>query len=105
MAVALPNPVLVSEVNNQDWFHMINDDIIPMPDVDAWATLFLHRIEQALGRETDVDFLCSAFNKLMLNVTSWVNRKDRFGKRIKDYGRNGRCVQWRIKSASHSSSC
>jgi len=27
-----------------------------------------------------VDFLKSAFNKLLLNFTWWVNRKDRFGK-------------------------
>ena len=130
---------------NSDWFHMVNKDIISMPDkweypwyaawdlafhtlplsivdpefakqqmhlmlhglylhpngqipayewnfsdvnppVHAFATLFLHRTEQALGRETDVDFLRSAFNKLLLNFTWWVNRKDRFGKNVFEGG-------------------
>ena len=130
---------------NQEWFHMINDDIISMPDkweypwyaawdlafhtlplsivdpdfakqqmelilrglylhpsgqipayewnfsdvnppVHAWATLFLHRTEQALRGEADLDFLKSAFHKLLLNFTWWVNRKDRFGKNVFEGG-------------------
>jgi len=130
---------------NAEWFHMINEDIISMPDkweypwyaawdlafhtlpiamvdpdfakeqlklmlqgmylhpngqipayewnfsdvnppVHAWATLFLHRTEQALRGETDIDFLRSAFNKLALNFTWWTNRKDRFGKNVFEGG-------------------
>jgi hypothetical protein len=130
---------------NRDWFHMINDDIISMPDkweypwyaawdlafhtialsvvdpdyakqqlnlmltelylhpsgqipayewnfsdvnppVHAWATLFLHRTEEALQGEVDLDFLKSAFHKLLLNFTWWVNRKDRFGKNVFEGG-------------------
>jgi len=130
---------------NSEWFHMLNKDIISMPDkweypwyaawdlafhtlplaivdpdfakqqmelmlkgvylhpsgqlpayewnfsdvnppVHAWATLFLHRTEQALRGETDVDFLKSAFNKLLLNFTWWANRKDRFGKNVFEGG-------------------
>jgi hypothetical protein len=56
------------------------------PPVHAWATLFLHRTEQALGRETDLDFLKSVFHKLLLNFTWWVNRKDRFGKNVFEGG-------------------
>jgi len=56
------------------------------PPVHAWATLFLHRTEQALRGESDLDFLKSAFNKLMLNFTWWVNRKDRFGKNVFEGG-------------------
>jgi Glycosyl hydrolase family 63 C-terminal domain len=56
------------------------------PPVHAWATLFLHRTAQALGGETDVDFLRGAFNKLMLNFTWWANRKDRFGKNVFEGG-------------------
>jgi len=56
------------------------------PPVHAWATLFLHRVEQALRGEADVDFLKSAFNKLMLNFTWWANRKDRFGKNVFEGG-------------------
>ncbi|MBM4090389.1 MAG: glucosidase [Planctomycetes bacterium] len=130
---------------NSEWFHMLNKDIISMPDkweypwyaawdlafhtlplaivdpdfakeqmklmlkgvylhpsgqlpayewnfsdvnppVHAWATLFLHRTEQALRGETDIDFLKSAFQKLMLNFTWWANRKDRFGKNVFEGG-------------------
>jgi hypothetical protein len=130
---------------NSEWFHMLNEDVISMPDkweypwyaawdlafhtlplsivdpdfakqqmelmlrglylhpsgqipayewnfsdvnppVHAWATLFLHRTEQALRGETDIDFLKSAFNKLLLNFTWWVNRKDRFGKNVFEGG-------------------
>jgi hypothetical protein len=56
------------------------------PPVHAFATLFLHRTEQALGRDVDWDFLKSAFNKLLLNFTWWVNRKDRFGKNVFEGG-------------------
>ena len=130
---------------NSEWFHMVNKDIISMPDkweypwyaawdlafhtlplsivdpdfakqqmhlmlhghylhpngqipayewnfsdvnppVHAFATLFLHRTEQALRGETDLEFLKSAFNKLLLNFTWWVNRKDRFGKNVFEGG-------------------
>lgn len=130
---------------NREWFHMINEDIISMPDkweypwyaawdlafhtlplsivdldfakeqmelmldglylhpsgqlpayewnfsdvnppVHAWATLFLHRTEKAATGKTDVDFLKSVFNKLMLNFTWWVNRKDRLGKNVFEGG-------------------
>jgi len=130
---------------NREWFHMINDHVISMPDkweypwyaawdlafhtialaivdpdfakgqlnlmlreiylhpsgqipayewnfsdvnppVHAWATLFLHRTEQALRRETDLKFLKRSFTKLMLNFTWWVNRKDRFGKNVFEGG-------------------
>ena len=130
---------------NSEWFHMLNEDIISMPDkweypwyaawdlafhaipisivdpdfakdqmklmlkgvylhpsgqmpayewnfsdvnppVHAFATLFLHRTEQALRGETDVDFLRHTFNKLLLNFTWWVNRKDRFGKNVFEGG-------------------
>jgi hypothetical protein len=130
---------------NSEWFHMVNEDIISMPDkweypwyaawdlafhtlplsivdpdfakqqmhlmlhglylhpngqipayewnfsdvnppVHAFATLFLHRTEQGLRGQTDVDFLRSAFNKLLLNFTWWVNRKDRFGKNVFEGG-------------------
>jgi hypothetical protein len=56
------------------------------PPVHAWATLFLHRTEQALRDKADYDFLKAAFNKLLLNFTWWVNRKDRFGKNVFEGG-------------------
>ena len=130
---------------NSEWFHMLNEDIISMPDkweypwyaawdlafhtlpisivdpdfakdqlklmlkgtylhpsgqmpayewnfsdvnppVHAFATLFMHRTGQALRGEVDLDFLKAAFNKLLLNFTWWVNRKDRFGKNVFEGG-------------------
>ncbi len=130
---------------NSEWFHMLNEDVISMPDkweypwyaawdlafhtlplsivdpdfakhqmklmlrgdylhpsgqmpayewnfsdvnppVHAFATLFLHRTEQALHGEMDLDFLKLTFNKLLLNFTWWVNRKDRFGKNVFEGG-------------------
>jgi hypothetical protein len=130
---------------NSDWYHMLNEDIISMPDkweypwyaawdlafhtiplamvdpdfakeqmhlmlrgaylhpngqlpayewnfsdvnppVHAWATLFLYRSSQALGGDNDLAFLKTAFNKLLLNFTWWVNRKDRFGKNVFEGG-------------------
>jgi hypothetical protein len=130
---------------NSEWYHMLNEDIISMPDkweypwyaawdlafhtlplsivdpdfakdqmklmlrglylhpngqmpayewnfsdvnppVHAWASLFLHRTDQALRGEADLDFLRSTFNKLLLNFTWWVNRKDRNGKNVFEGG-------------------
>jgi hypothetical protein len=130
---------------NSEWFHMLNEDVISMPDkweypwyaawdlafhtlplsivdpdfakdqmklmlkgaylhpngqmpayewnfsdvnppVHAFATLFLHRTELALHGEIDLDFLRETFNKLVLNFTWWVNRKDRFGKNVFEGG-------------------
>jgi hypothetical protein len=56
------------------------------PPVHAFATLFLHRTGQALQGDVDVDFLRATFNKLVLNFTWWVNRKDRFGKNVFEGG-------------------
>jgi Glycosyl hydrolase family 63 C-terminal domain len=56
------------------------------PPVHAFATLFLHRTDQALRGDVDVNFLKSTFNKLLLNFTWWVNRKDRFGKNVFEGG-------------------
>ena len=56
------------------------------PPVHAWATLFLHRTEQALRGEADLDFLKLPFHKLLLNFTWWVNRKDRYGKNVFEGG-------------------
>jgi hypothetical protein len=130
---------------DRDWYHMLNEDIISMPDkweypwyaawdlafhtlplaivdpdfakkqmklmlggaylhpsgqlpayewnfsdvnppVHAFATLFLHQTEKARGGTTDIDFLKSAFNKLVVNFTWWMNRKDRFGKNVFEGG-------------------
>jgi len=56
------------------------------PPVHAWATLFLHRTNQALGNEVDHEFLKRSFMKLALNFNWWVNRKDRTGRNVFEGG-------------------
>jgi hypothetical protein len=132
-------------IRNREWFHMVNRDVISMPDkweypwyaawdlafhcvalssvdpdfakdqldlmlrqmylhpsgqipayewnfsdvnppVHAWATIFNHRVRQALHGEGDIDFLRRSFGKLLENFTWWVNRKDRFGKNVFEGG-------------------
>lgn len=127
-------------VRNTEWFHMLNADVISMPDkweypwyaawdlafhtvalsqvdfdfakeqlllmlrslyahpngqipayewnfsdvnppVHAWATLWLYKREQALGR-ADLRFLERSFQGLMLNFNWWLNRKDPSGKNV-----------------------
>jgi hypothetical protein len=130
---------------NSEWFHMLNEDIISMPDkweypwyaawdlafhtvplsivdpdfakaqldlmlrssylhpngqlpayewnfsdvnppVHAFATLFMHRGELGRGGAADIDFLRTIFNKLLLNFTWWINRKDPLGKNLFEGG-------------------
>jgi Mannosylglycerate hydrolase MGH1-like glycoside hydrolase domain/Glycosyl hydrolase family 63 C-terminal domain len=56
------------------------------PPVHAWATIFLHRAEQALHGRSDIDFLKRSFGKLLANFSWWVNRKDRNGHNVFDGG-------------------
>ncbi len=133
------------DVRNRNWFHMINDDIISMPDkweypwyaawdlafhtlalgmvdpefskqqlnlmlrelylhpsgqipayewnfgdvnppVHAWATYYVYNMEKELYGEGDLDWLKSAFNKLTMNFTWWVNRKDPTGRNVFEGG-------------------
>ena len=48
--------------------------------------MFLYRMEKTLQGEGDVEFLKRSFQKLLLNFTWWVNRKDRFGKNVFEGG-------------------
>ena len=56
------------------------------PPVQAFATIFLYRTEQALHRKTDLDFLKRVFGKLTANFGWWVNRKDRSGNNLYEGG-------------------
>jgi len=51
------------------------------PPVHAWATVFLYKIESALGR-ADLRFLERSFQALTLNFNWWVNRKDPSGRNL-----------------------
>jgi len=127
-------------IRNTEWFHMLNSDVISMPDkweypwyaawdlafhtislslvdfdfakeqlllmmrglyfhpngqipayewnfsdvnppVHAWATLYLYKMEQTLGR-ADLRFLERSFTGLLLNFNWWVNRKDPDGRSV-----------------------
>jgi Glycosyl hydrolase family 63 C-terminal domain len=50
------------------------------PPVHAWSTIFAYRLEQVRRGRGDIDWLERSFQKLLLNFTWWVNRKDRTGK-------------------------
>jgi hypothetical protein len=52
------------------------------PPVHAWAVWRVYKIEKRIRDAADRDFLESAFHKLLLNFTWWVNRKDAEGMNI-----------------------
>lgn len=52
------------------------------PPVHAWAALAVFRIDGG----TDFEFLARAFQKLLINFTWWVNRKDTLGDNIFEGG-------------------
>lgn len=56
------------------------------PPVHAWATIFTYRLEEARTGEGDKSWLERCFQKLLLNFTWWVNRKDREGKNVFEGG-------------------
>ena len=132
-------------MRNRSWFHMVNDDVISMPDtweypwyaswdlafhtvalsmvdvdfakdqlqlmlrelylhpsgqlpayewnfsdvnppVHAWATLLVYETELEQRGEGDVAWLKSAFQKLLVNFTWWINRKDPTGRNVFEGG-------------------
>jgi Glycosyl hydrolase family 63 C-terminal domain len=54
------------------------------PPVHAWSTVFTYRLGQRT--EADRDWLKSSFQKLLLNFTWWVNRKDRSERNVFEGG-------------------
>ena len=57
------------------------------PPVHAWSTIFTFRLERARrGDDGDLDWLEQSFQKLLMNFTWWVNRKDRTGRNVFDGG-------------------
>jgi hypothetical protein len=50
--------------------------------VHAWATLFVYDAEKRQRGKGDIEFLKSAFHKLLMNFTWWVNRKDPSGRNV-----------------------
>ncbi len=56
------------------------------PPVHAWAAWRVYKIEQKNTGQGDRAFLERVFQKLLLNFTWWVNRKDREGKNVFEGG-------------------
>ena len=56
------------------------------PPVHAWASLNIYRIEKTVHGRADIDFLKRVFQKLLINFTWWVNRKDKDGNNLFEGG-------------------
>ena len=56
------------------------------PPVHAFAVLEVYKTEQRMLGKSDIDFLKKAFQKLIINFTWWVNRKDKNGNNIFEGG-------------------
>jgi hypothetical protein len=56
------------------------------PPVHPWACWRVFKIDQKLTGKPDFEFLESAFHKLLMNFTWWVNRKDSQGNNIFEGG-------------------
>jgi hypothetical protein len=78
------------DVLTREWFMHPNGQIPAYewafgdvnPPVHAWATWRVYKIEQKITGKSDRQFLERVFQKLMLNFTWWVNRKDVEGKNV-----------------------
>ncbi len=56
------------------------------PPVQAWAAMEVYRIEKETHGEGDIVFLKRVFQKLLINFTWWINRKDGNGNNIFEGG-------------------
>ena len=56
------------------------------PPVHAWAVFRVFKIDEYLKDKPDLEFLESAFQKLLMNFTWWVNKKDINGNNIFEGG-------------------
>ena len=56
------------------------------PPVHAWAAYFLYQQEKQRTGKGDVAFLKSVYQKLLLNFTWWINRRDPGGRNVFEGG-------------------
>lgn len=56
------------------------------PPVHAWAAYRVFKIERKMYGVESLDYLESIFQKLLINFTWWVNRKDAEGKNVFEGG-------------------
>ncbi|ODA81715.1 hypothetical protein RJ55_00218 [Drechmeria coniospora] len=68
----------------REWYEWNFNDV--NPPVHAWATFRVFKIERKMYGRQDLDFLERVFQKLLLNFTWWVNRKDSDGNNVFEGG-------------------
>jgi hypothetical protein len=56
------------------------------PPVHAWATLYVYEIEKARTGRGDLVFLKQSFDRLLMNFTWWLNRKNPAGRGVFEGG-------------------
>src|SRR6266536_53771 len=56
------------------------------PPVHAWSCLQVYKIDKEIKGEGDIHFLKRVFQKLLINFTWWVNRKDHKGNNVFEGG-------------------
>jgi len=56
------------------------------PPVHAWSCLQVYKMDKARTGKPDVEFLERVFQKLLINFTWWVNRKDHKGNNVFEGG-------------------
>lgn len=56
------------------------------PPVHAWSCMQVYKIDKAKKGKGDIDFLERVFQKLLINFTWWVNRKDHKGNNVFEGG-------------------
>jgi hypothetical protein len=56
------------------------------PPVHAWAAYFLYQLDKRRTGHGDLEFLKSIYNKLLINFTWWMNRKDQQGRNVFEGG-------------------
>ncbi|KAG1786783.1 Six-hairpin glycosidase-like protein [Suillus plorans] len=95
--LAVVDPVFAKkqlDILTREWY-MKPDGQIPAyewnfsdvnPPVHAWATFRVFKIERKLTGREDMPFLERVFQKLLLNFTWWVNRKDSGGNNVFEGG-------------------
>jgi hypothetical protein len=97
IAMALVDPVFAKHqllLIMREWY-MKPDGQIPAyewnfsdvnPPVQAWAALEVYRIEKERTGKGDIGFLKRIFQKLLINFTWWINRKDANGNNMFEGG-------------------
>jgi len=97
VTVALIDPELAKHqllLMTMEWY-MSPDGQIPAyewdfsdanPPVHAWAALNVYRLEELIYGKTDPEFLGRIFDKLNINFTHWVNKKDSEGNNLFEGG-------------------